>query len=214
MRNDFTHLTYLVRPGWSVRQPLCTVNSGETAFLNVVRMFVFTMRYSLAFSLTQIHTQSVSPFHLNLSTKTHHKSLFLHIFSFVNTQPFSPFPTCSILQLRRRSVKGQRSQEAALLLLMKVERQQMNWPVTGSQCFSSRWARTDEVSASNSACWLLKLTTRNVSSRAFFFLFSPQYSCFLAAKGALNVNVTLSQNWILRPVFSTSISPSSLRLKV
>lgn len=60
MRNDFTHLTYLVRPGWSVRQPLCTVNSGETAFLNVVRMFVFTMRYSLAFSLTQIciHTHT------------------------------------------------------------------------------------------------------------------------------------------------------------
>lgn len=184
MRNDFTHLTYLVRPGWSVRQPLCTVNSGETAFLNVVRMFVFTMRYSLAFSLTQIciythtHTWSVSPFHLNLSTKTHHKSLFLHIFSFVNTQPFSPFPTCSILQLRRRSVKGQRSQEAALLLLMKVERQQMNWPVTGSQCFSSRWARTDEVSASNSACWLLKLTTRNVSSRGFFLLVFPTVFLF------------------------------------
>lgn len=142
------------------------------------------MRCLLSFARspsTHTHTHKVfQSVNKNMHIKTSH--LF----------PRAPFSSSGREVEKLSALRKQRE------MLMKVKRQQMNWPVTGSQCFRFRWARTDEVS--NSACWLFLQGLFSCPSYRILFLFRRCVrgrGCTMWVSGSLIFSVLSSSKLLI-----------------
>lgn len=142
--------------------------------------------FPLTFSL---QTQYFSPF----STRSVHASLpHTHTHSYSHTFLFTHILV--LFSSGGEVRKGQHSQEEALLL-MKVDRQQMNWPVIGSvlqlQMSSNWWGAYSSFWCLSVRCKAHNTPPGDVLCFTDLFFLS---NCILyhAVKEALNVNVTLS----------------------